>query len=66
MMRWIVGASMQFRLLVVAAAAVMIFFGVRQARSLPVDALPEFSRPHVEIQTEALGLSADGHAALEA
>src|SRR3990172_2904564 len=59
MMRWLVGSSMRFRLLVVAAAGVMIFFGFRQLRDIPVDVLPEFSRPYVEIQTEALGLAAD-------
>src|SRR3990172_1034509 len=58
MMRWLVGSSMRFRLLVVAAAGVMIFFGFRQLDDMPVDVLPEFSRPYVEIQTEALGLSA--------
>jgi Cu/Ag efflux pump CusA len=41
-----------------AAAAVLIFFGFTQLRHTPVDALPEFSRPYVEIQAEALGLSA--------
>lgn len=58
MMRWIVGWSMQLRLLLVAAAAVLIFFGVTELRNMPVDVVPEFSRPYVEVQTEALGLSA--------
>ena len=59
MMRWIVGASLHFRLLVVAIAGVIIFFGITQLREMPVDVVPEFSRPYVEIQTEALGLSAE-------
>ena len=59
MMRWIVGSSMKLRLLVVAVAAVMMFLGFRQVRQMPVDVLPEFSPPYVEIQTEALGLSAE-------
>jgi CzcA family heavy metal efflux pump len=58
MMRWIIGWSMQLRLMVVAAAAVLMFFGFTQLRNMPVDVLPEFSRQYVEIQTEALGLSA--------
>ena len=58
MMRWIVGGSLQFRLLVVAASAVLIFFGFTDLRNMPVDVVPEFSRTLVEIQTEALGLSA--------
>ena len=59
MMRSIIGWSMQLRLLMVAAAAVLIFFGATELRHMPIDVVPEFSRPYVEIQTEALGLSAD-------
>jgi CzcA family heavy metal efflux pump len=58
MMRWIVGSSMQLRLVVVGVAALLIAFGVMRLPNMPVDALPEFTRPSVEIQTEALGLSA--------
>jgi CzcA family heavy metal efflux pump len=59
MIRWIVGSSMKLRLLVVAIAAAMMFLGIRQVRRMPVDVLPEFAPPYVEIQTEALGLSAE-------
>jgi CzcA family heavy metal efflux pump len=58
MMRWIVGWSLKFRRLVVALAAGTMIFGITQLRDTPVDVLPEFSPPTVEIQTEALGLSA--------
>jgi CzcA family heavy metal efflux pump len=58
MMRWIVGWSIKFRLLVVAAAAAVTFVGAAQLRGMPVDVLPEFAPPYVEVQTEALGLSA--------
>lgn len=58
MMRWLVGGSMRFRLLVVAAAVATLVVGASQLRSMPVDVLPEFTPPTVEIQTEALGLSA--------
>src|SRR5215210_2896530 len=58
MIRWIVGSSLRFRGLVVAVAAVVLFLGVTQLRDAPVDVLPEFAPPTVEIQTEALGLSA--------
>jgi hypothetical protein len=44
---------------VAAIAAMLIVFGFTQLRKMPVDALPEFSRPYVEIQIEALGLSAE-------
>jgi len=58
MLRWIVGASLQSRLLVAAVAAGLIIYGITQLDEMPVDVLPEFSQPYVEIQTEALGLSA--------
>ncbi|MGI8692135.1 MAG: efflux RND transporter permease subunit [Geodermatophilaceae bacterium] len=49
---------MQFRLLVVAMAAAIVGLAVLQLPNMPVDTLPEFAPAHVEIQTEALGLSA--------
>jgi Cu/Ag efflux pump CusA len=57
MMRWIVGSSIRFRFLVVAVAAMMMFFGLEQLRSMPIDVFPEFAPPLVEVQTEALGMS---------
>ena len=58
MMRWIIGSSLKLRLVVVTLAALLMVFGFTQLRHMPVDALPEFSRPYVELQIEALGLSA--------
>src|SRR5207302_8716682 len=58
MMRWVVGSSLHLRFLVAVIAAAVMFVGVTQLRSMPVDVLPEFAPPYVEIQTEALGLSA--------
>ena len=57
--RGIIGMSLQFRFLIVVLAAVMMVFGITQLRYMPADVLPEFSPPYVEIQTEALGLSAE-------
>jgi CzcA family heavy metal efflux pump len=59
MIRSIVGASMQLRFLVLVLAAVLVVFGVTQLSAMPVDVYPEFNPPMVEVQTEALGLSAD-------
>src|SRR5919106_1367451 len=59
MMRSIVGTSLRFRLLVLAVAAGVMAVGISQLRGAPVDVLPEFTPPYVEIQTEALGLSAE-------
>jgi len=58
MMRWIVVSGLKFRQLVLAAAGGLIVFGVVQLGDPEIDALPEFTRPTVEVQTEALGLSA--------
>lgn len=55
---WLVRWSLKFRLIVLAAAAGILGLGLTSLPSMPVDNLPEFSPPHVEIQTEALGLSA--------
>jgi CzcA family heavy metal efflux pump len=58
MIRSIVGSSLRSRGLVVVLAAALLLFGFTQLRKVPVDVLPEFAPPTVEIQTEALGLSA--------
>ena len=59
MMRRMIAWSMQLRLLMVAAAAVLIFFGLTVLRHMPLDVVPEFAAPRVEIQTERLdGISA--------
>ncbi len=58
MMRRIIAWSMQLRLVILAAAAVLVFFGFTELRKMPLDAVPEFSQQYVEVQTEALGLSA--------
>ncbi|HEY9354728.1 MAG TPA: efflux RND transporter permease subunit [Arthrobacter sp.] len=49
---------MQFRFLVLALAAGLITFGVVNVPHMAVDTMPEFAPAQVEIQTEALGLSA--------
>ncbi len=59
MMHWIVGSSLQRRFLIIALAVAMMAFGLTRLNSFPVDVLPEFTPPYVEVQTEALGLSAE-------
>ena len=58
MLYWIVNWSVNFRRIVLAIAAGLLVFGVLQLDSLKRDILPEFSPTIVEVQTEALGLSA--------
>ncbi|WP_427005282.1 efflux RND transporter permease subunit [Pseudarthrobacter sp. H2] len=53
-LRWV----LQFRLLVLALAVGILGFGFTSLPGMSVDAFPEFAPPQVEIQTEALGLSA--------
>jgi Cu/Ag efflux pump CusA len=59
MINSIVRSSMKFQFLVITIAVALMAFGVTKFRGMPVDVLPEFSPPYVEIQTEALGLSAE-------
>ena len=56
-MRWIVGASLKFRFIVVAVAAALLFFGVQRVDDAPVDVFPEFAPPKVEVHTVAIGLA---------
>lgn len=59
MMNSMVKSSMKFQFLVITIAIALMAFGFTQFRRMAVDVLPEFSPPYVEIQTEALGLSAE-------
>ncbi|MDQ3880928.1 MAG: efflux RND transporter permease subunit, partial [Chloroflexota bacterium] len=58
-MRSLAAWSVRFPVFIVAVAAGVMFFGVTQLPNMPTDVLPEFTPPTVEIQTEALGLSAE-------
>ena len=53
--RW----SLRFRFLLLGLAAALLILGVLQVPKVPMDSLPEFTPPYVEVQTEALGLSAE-------
>jgi len=59
MLRSIVESCLRSRYVVVVLAAALMVVGVGRLRDMPIDVLPEFALPYVEIQTEALGLSAE-------
>ncbi|HET9724895.1 MAG TPA: efflux RND transporter permease subunit [Actinomycetota bacterium] len=58
MMRWIIATSARARGVMALTAAALIGLGAWQVSATHVDSLPEFLPPTVQIQTEALGLSA--------
>jgi len=58
MLRSIVGSSIRLRFLVITFALALLAFGLIEISNIPVDVYPEFNPPMVEVQTEALGLSA--------
>jgi Cu/Ag efflux pump CusA len=59
MMRALVSTSVRFRLIAIGIAGVLLLVGATQVQSARVDVLPEFAPTTVEVQTEALGLSAE-------
>ena len=59
MVRWIVESSIKLRFMVIILAVMLLVFGFAQLRQMPVAVYPEIDPPHLEIQTEALGLSAE-------
>jgi CzcA family heavy metal efflux pump len=59
MLASIIAFSLRQRVLVIAAALLLIIAGVRATGQIPLDVFPEFAPPRVEIQTEAPGLSTE-------
>lgn len=57
-MRRVIEASLRLRFLVLALVVVVVLAAVDAVEDMPVDVYPEFNPPFVEVQTEALGLSA--------
>ena len=64
MLTGIISAAMRFRVLVLLAAAALVFFGLRSVQHAPLDVFPEFAPPLAEVQTEAPGLSTEAVDAL--
>jgi len=58
-LRSLVHLSLRYRYLVAFMAVLTLLLGVLQVQRMPVDVFPEFAPPQVEIQTPALGLSAE-------
>src|SRR3954467_2071474 len=58
MITWLMSSAIRLRWLVVAAVVAILGFGVVRLQSAPVDVYPEFQATQVEVQAEALGLSA--------
>jgi len=58
MIRSIIESSLRCRTIVVAVAALIVVIGISELDDITVDVFPEIAPPSVEVQTEALGLSA--------
>ena len=58
-MSWLIRASLNMRVLVVALSVALVAWGAFSMRDTKLDVFPEFAPPHVEIQTEAPGLSTE-------
>lgn len=58
-LRGLVEWSLASRLPVLAAAAALLVFGLGSVQQLPVDVLPDLTRPSVTVQAEAPGLATE-------
>ena len=57
MFNYLVRASLNNRLLVLAAAALLVIWGALSLKTVPVDVFPDLNKPTVTIMTEAEGLA---------
>ena len=55
----LVRLSLRYRFVVAFGAFLVLVLGVVQVQRMPIDVFPEFAPPQVEVQTPALGLSAE-------
>jgi CzcA family heavy metal efflux pump len=58
LIRELIALSLKFRVLVITVAVAVLGLGFTQLRNAPVDEFPEFAPTQVQVQAEALGLSA--------
>ena len=54
----VIGISLEFRFMIIAATIALFILAIAKMPSTPTNLIPEFSGTVVEVQTEALGLSA--------
>jgi Cu/Ag efflux pump CusA len=59
MLQWVVSSALKYRRPVLAVGVVVVAAALWELGHAKVDALPEFTPPTVDVQTEALGLSAE-------
>jgi HME family heavy-metal exporter len=59
MFKWLLDHSLSNRLLVIAASAVLMAFGVLTLSRTPVDVFPDLDKPTVTVMTEAGGMAAE-------
>ncbi len=59
MLNQIILSSIRLRSVVIGLTIAMVVLAFAYIKEIPVDVFPEFGEPTVEIQTEALGLSAE-------
>ncbi|MDX1251126.1 MAG: efflux RND transporter permease subunit [Gammaproteobacteria bacterium] len=59
MLNHIVDLSLRYKVLVLVAFLLVIFFGVRAWQHIPIDGLPDVTPVQVSIQTEAAGLASE-------
>ena len=57
MFKAIINTALQHRLLVLAAAVLLLVYGLLTLRELPVDVFPDLNRPTVTLMTEAEGMA---------
>ncbi len=59
MLSHIVDACLRFKVLVLVSALLVVFFGVKAWREVPVDAFPDVTPVQVNVYTESPGLAAE-------
>ncbi|MDX1669904.1 MAG: efflux RND transporter permease subunit, partial [Limnobacter sp.] len=57
MFNWIVQFSLRNRLLVLAAAAILMVYGVVVSQNTPVDVFPNLNKPVITVLTESGGMA---------